>query len=80
MLNALLDYVDPRLLWLNSLYLMWIAFLRSQRPSLLPPLRRFVLALRSRGLEPSHPYKHCASSMCGCQFRLGREFKTHCAN
>jgi uncharacterized membrane protein len=22
-----LDYVDPRLLWLNSLYLMWIAFL-----------------------------------------------------
>jgi uncharacterized membrane protein len=22
-----LDYVDPRLLWLNNLYLMWIAFL-----------------------------------------------------
>jgi uncharacterized membrane protein len=22
-----LDYVDPRFLWLNSLYLMWIAFL-----------------------------------------------------
>jgi uncharacterized membrane protein len=25
-----LDYVDPKVLWLNNLYLMWIAFLRGR--------------------------------------------------